>query len=286
MAALISQRMAAVISQRMAAVTGQRMAAVTSRMIKDDGTPDSVWLPWLALQSIAPVEMRSLCADDCRLVVVAPHPDDEVLSCGGLLAMRAACGLQSLVIAVTDGEASHDGIGRDLGLGNSSADRRNPLGMQRQMESSAGLQMLGLRPSTDVHRLGIADGQAMRCEQAITELLLKVIKPSDVLVTTWQFDGHPDHEAAGRAASRAASAAGCRLVQAPVWMWHWAEPNDARVPWHKLSALALPGTAVQAKQRALQCHRSQLEARSGQHGPVLMPSIVQRASRAQEYFFE
>ena len=42
------------------------------------------------------------------LIVVAPHPDDDVLGCGALIA-RVAPHLPVRVIYVTDGAASHDG---------------------------------------------------------------------------------------------------------------------------------------------------------------------------------
>lgn len=250
------------------------MDALKDRVIQNAGTPDAAWLPWLAAQHIQRVCVRQLCPEGSRLVVVAPHPDDEVLACGGLLAMRAERGLPSLVIAVTDGEASH---------GSEVKDWAN-LGAQRADESYAGLDVLGV-PSPCVVRLGIPDGGAAL---RVAELALKLealVKPSDVLVTTWCMDGHPDHEAVSHAAMRASKAAGCRLIQAPVWMWHWAEPDDARIPWNALAALDLPQHAIEAKQKALRCHRSQLASRGAGVGPVLMQSIVERAGRAQEFFF-
>ncbi len=251
------------------------MDAVNDRLIQHAGTPDLAWLPWLAAQQIRRLTMTSLASDQCTLVVVAPHPDDEVLACGGLLAMRAARGLPSMVVAVTDGEASHGG--RNL-------QARAGLGFQRAEESYSGLSVLGV-PSSCVVRLGIPDGSVASCVQEIARKLQALLKPTDVVVTTWSLDGHPDHEAASQAAKHACKALGAQLVQAPVWMWHWAEPGDARIPWHDLVALDLPEHAVKAKQEALHCHRSQLVERSNGAGPVLMPSIVERAARAQEYYF-
>ncbi len=251
------------------------MDAVNDRLIQHAGTPDLAWLPWLAAQHMRRVCMSELCGHACRMVVVAPHPDDEVLACGGLLLMRAERGLPSMVVAVTDGEASH-GISDFKGSKN--------LGAQRAEESYAGLAVLGV-PSACVVRLGIADGSAARCVDDIAYKLQTLVEPSDVLVTTWCMDGHPDHEAVAQAARRASEVVGCRLLQAPVWMWHWAEPHDARVPWEAMVAFDLHDDAIKAKQRALGCHHSQLAATGDGTGPVLMQSIVERAARAQEYFF-
>ncbi|WP_369010244.1 PIG-L family deacetylase, partial [Salmonella enterica] len=40
---------------------------------------------------------------------MAPHPDDEVLACGGLMCVATDLGLEVMVVAVTDGEACYPG---------------------------------------------------------------------------------------------------------------------------------------------------------------------------------
>jgi LmbE family N-acetylglucosaminyl deacetylase len=40
-------------------------------------------------------------------IVVAPHPDDESLACGGLLAEACRQGLRGTVVIVSDGAGSH-----------------------------------------------------------------------------------------------------------------------------------------------------------------------------------
>ena len=59
------------------------------RVIQGQGTPEAVWRPWLRAQPFAPMPKTALLGEARRLVVVAPHPDDEVLACGGLLATQA-----------------------------------------------------------------------------------------------------------------------------------------------------------------------------------------------------
>ena len=251
------------------------MDALNTREIRDAGTLESHWLAWLDGQRFPPASVDELCPGPSRLVVVAPHPDDEVLACGGLLAMRAERGLSSLVVAVTDGEASHGAI---------DPPARARLSARRVAESHAGLEVLGLAPSC-VTRLGIPDGEVAQLVPSMVGKLLSLLRPSDVVVTTWALDGHPDHEASSTAAQQAIVVMGCRLLQAPVWMWHWASPADPRVPWTNLVALDLPERALSAKRLALSRHQSQLENRGDGVGPVLIPSIVERSTRVREYFF-
>jgi len=251
------------------------MDALNERAIRGAGTHESVWLPWLAEQRVHSASMGELCPGQARLVVVAPHPDDEILACGGLLAMRAAHGLPSLVVAVTNGEASH---------GTKDPQACERLGQRRAQESGAGLKALGLAPACVV-RLGIPDGKAANMIFAIAMKLLPLLKLDDVIVTTWRLDGHPDHEATAEAARQAAAKVGCRLLEAPVWMWHWATPDDLSIPWSRLVSIDLPRRVLVAKQQALSHHRSQLEPRGDGLDAVLVPSILARVARSREYFF-
>ena len=42
-----------------------------------------------------------------RVLIVAPHPDDEVIGCAGLIARLTASGNPPQVVILTQGEASH-----------------------------------------------------------------------------------------------------------------------------------------------------------------------------------
>lgn len=251
------------------------MAAIeTGRRIRGEGLfPEAAWRDWLARRPPPVVSIDDLLDIHRRLVVVSPHPDDELLMCGGLLGLHARRGGAVAIIAVTDGESSHP-----------TDPRWSPtrLAEARRLERLRGLSHLGL--GTDVvSRLGLFDGgvaaQAARLEQGLRDLL----KPGDCVLSTWRLDGHPDHDAAGAAAAGVCRDLGCRLLEAPVWMWHWSEPDDPRVPWHRLRSLALPNDIVASKAAALAEHATQLTARASDP-PVLGDAILARSARRAEYF--
>lgn len=139
--------------------------------------------------------------------------------------------------------------------------------------------------SRETARLSRAGGAVGEHADDLLRLLRRVLLASDVVVCTWRLDGHPDHEASGLAAVRACANTGCALLEAPVWMWHWAAPGDPRVPWHRLVGLGLGPDTVRRKQAALAAHATQLEARDAHSGPVLGAAILARADRDIEYFF-
>lgn len=246
-----------------------------TRFIRAPGVASGFWASWLLEEGIARVPAGELVARWQRLVVVAPHPDDEILACGALLHTHVAQGGACLVVAVTDGEASHAGT---------SGHDAQALARQRQQESAEGLQRLGVA-SHAVHRLGLPDGGLQHCAEELQAQLAAVIRPSDVVLTTWRLDGHPDHEACGRACAAACQANGATLLEAPVWMWHWAEPWDPQVDWTRLTGVGTDADTLACKLHALAAHRSQLMPRSPTLPPVLDATLIERAGWDTEYFF-
>ncbi len=254
---------------------------MSGRLIHGEGTAEAVWLPWLHRAQVPELPLATWLPASRRMVVVAPHPDDEVLACGGLLHAHARNGGSAVVIAVTDGEASHADVCKTTGAPEVAA---ADLAATRRLESQSGL--LHLAPHCQVvHRLGLPDGQVAANTQRLTDVLTRLLRPDDLVVSTWRLDGHPDHDATGAAAVRACAEVGCPLLEAPVWMWHWALPDQDSIPWHRLRAVQMPASALAAKQLALQQHASQLWPRSASLGPVLNSAILARAWRAHEYFF-
>ena len=83
-------------------------------------------------------------------VILAAHPDDEVLGAGGVVCLLAAAGSRLRLIAVTDGEASHPGHGDPAALAR-----------RRAQERAAALRELGAADA-EVVRLGLPDSGAGR----------------------------------------------------------------------------------------------------------------------------
>lgn len=251
------------------------MVALESRAIRGEGTTEAEWHRWPGLAELPCIDMRALVPEGSRAVVVAPHPDDEVLSVGGLLAQLADNGTPVEVIAVTDGTASHQG---------STEWPAERLAKARPRESLRALERLGL--AIEPARLGLPDGGLKDLRALLATRLVTLLRPRDVVFTTWRRDGHPDHEITGEACALAAATAGARLVEVPVWGWHWSRPGDARMPWKNAFRLPLSEEAVRRKRAAVQAFTSQLRRDTSTGvGPVLRASTVERAARPYEVVF-
>lgn len=229
------------------------------------GTPWSVWQHSAQLARATWLASEQLCPPGRRLVLLAPHPDDEILMAGGLLASFAGREQDVLLISATNGEGSHPQSLR-------WTERR--LRHQRPLESRHALQLLGLDPNRlDWRRLNLRDGALPHDEAFLVGHLEQLLQPDDLLLTTWRGDGHCDHEAAGRACARAAQSRHVQLAEVPVWAWHWAAPDDTRLPWPLAHRLPLDEAHLARKRQAVGAHASQLLP-DGERPPVLPEHLL------------
>ena len=121
-----------------------------------------------------------------RVLCLAPHPDDEVLGCGGLLVMVAAAGMSVHTVILTAGDQGIDNNGQTN---------------FRRHESTQAAALLGL-PEPECW--GLPDRQLRYTVVLINriKLLLEQQRPHWVLVPSLA-EPHPDHQALSLAASAA-----------------------------------------------------------------------------------
>ncbi len=166
-------------------------------------------------RSLVPYAATAL--EGTRVLVFAPHPDDEVIGCGGALADLRARGARLDVVLVTDGAA---GARDEAGRGRIAAERIE--------ESRRALEVLG---GGTVHAGGIPDRGAGDRLAEVEALLARwlVEAAPDLVFAPSPVETHPDHRAvayallavAARPASDPAAAA---LARATVAFYEVSQP--------------------------------------------------------------
>ncbi len=186
------------------------------------------------------------------LVVVAPHPDDESLGCGGLIA--AACERQIAVrlIVVSDGTGSH------AGSRSYKPDRLRDL---REAETYAAANELGLSKEAITFlrlrdRYVPVEGQeAIAAVDAICAAAIQ--SEAGAICVSWHHDPHCDHVATARLAMQARD----RLNTVPVFfypIWGWTLPLDAEVGSVPRGVRFDISGYLDRKAAAIAAHRSQV----------------------------
>ncbi len=131
----------------------------------------------------APVLVGEISAE--RVLVLAPHPDDEAIGCGGTLAKHQRAGASVHVLFMTDGGS------RVEASDNRSLEERIA---HRRGEAKASLALLGIRHATFGD---VPDGELNRSENAVKDLanLIERFDPDLIYVPSF-LEQHLDHRAA------------------------------------------------------------------------------------------
>ena len=134
--------------------------------------------------------------DARRVLVVAPHHDDEVLGCGGLLAQLAASGARIRVLFLTDGAAGPGAPGEP--------DEVRAYAARRRAESARALEALGLSGADAGEHLELPDGNlAGRVDRAAEAIRRALVEGEpDLLLVPSPLEVTADHRAAFTAVHR------------------------------------------------------------------------------------
>jgi LmbE family N-acetylglucosaminyl deacetylase len=167
--------------------------------------PPAGWAFFLATSSLARSGPTLAVPHASRVLVVAPHPDDETIGCGGTIAQLAAKGAEVRVVVVTDGEGS-------LLAGCGTAD----VGRLRRRRVTEACRRLGV---SRLAFLGLPDGGLPGCTTRLVKLLAEHVEEllPDLLFAPWPLDDHPDHRAVASCIARLDLPASTQIWTYEVW---------------------------------------------------------------------
>jgi LmbE family N-acetylglucosaminyl deacetylase len=197
-----------------------------------------------------PVADLDTIAGSGRVLILAPHPDDESLGCGGLISELCRLGRPPLVIVLTDGTGSHP---------SSPSVPASVLRQLREHEAADALHHLGINDRGSLIFLRLRDTAAPHSGPDFDDAVARIAAYApgcETICAPWGHDPHCDHEAADLMARAVAERTGLRHLAYPVW--GWTLPPETPLPDNEVRGWRLDiEAALPAKRAAIAAHRSQ-----------------------------
>jgi LmbE family N-acetylglucosaminyl deacetylase len=202
-----------------------------------------------ALSSLPIADLNRIAGRNTAMIL-APHPDDESLGCGGLIAELCARGCPPVVVIMTDGTASHP-----------SSPSYPPARLRdlREREAIAAVSALGLSRER-LHFLRLPDGgmpadgvSYHRIIAAIGRILQNY--HCDTIFAPWFYDPHCDHRTTQVMARALAITFNATVLSYPVWGWLLS--SAAVIPRPVTGWRLDIGAHMPTKRIAINSHRSQ-----------------------------
>lgn len=230
---------------------------------------------------VYPTELKNV--HNC--LVLVPHPDDESLGCGGLIAMLTGKKADVSVIVTTDGSQSHP---------NSIAFPPEKVKQIREKEVLKALEILGV----DQENVSFLEGKdtclPSRNQEGFEDLCYKMagtikrLKPQLILVP-YELDPHCDHRATWQLLDEVLSQFGhLRVWEYPIWLYELAREED--VPELKAGELKKLNIShyLNTKLQAIHSHVSQTTKLidDDPNGFILTHEMIGHFTTDFEYFIE
>jgi len=242
---------------------------------------------WVARQFAAVLASRTPTVNSVtggRTVVVAPHPDDEVLGAGGMIAMKRVCNTHISIVILSDGADSHSTCCR---IG------RETVATMRKRQATDAMAELGVS-DCDLRWCSLADQRipnpgSVAYSRALRELcaILQDAWPEEVYCPH-RLDCWPDHEAAARLTVAAVRTLRlqCRLHYYLIWA-NYKLPLRACFDLGWSRAWRLDIRSVRNKKLAAvdRYFRSEVAPCGQPYAGRLPRQLISAATRAYELFF-
>jgi len=237
------------------------------------------------LHSLAQVFDEQLCEYQSSLII-APHPDDEVFGCGGMLAGPSSDGKKTDVLFITEGEASHQGC---------CMVPSSQVGAQRRSLAASANEILGV-PQERLEFLEGKDGRLPNKGQdgfnRLAEKIAACLKKAapDVVFCPHPFEGWSDHVAAEELTRTAIAMlsvnARPRLYHYCVWFWYSMSLRRALlIDWRQARLLDI-SAQLPLKQQAMRIYLDALAPCGNPWIGKLPKEFLRAFDWDKELFFE
>lgn len=209
-----------------------------------------------------------------NVLIIAPHPDDEAIGCGGLIARLIREGRTPHVVVMTGGEGSHNGCCK--------TPKDDIVKARRNLTQNA-LAILGV-PESHIHELNFPDGGIEMSNREVEKLkdIIDDIKPDSIFVPHWG-EGWNDHVRTREIGLQLAPD-GTEVYEYCVWMWYYNVWHG--LDWRNARRLDMTTDEHKLKLQAMDAYIRPL-APCGHPWSGVLPPIFVKANRShRELYFK
>lgn len=206
-------------------------------------------------------------------LILAPHPDDEVFGCAGLILQLVAQGMPPHIVIMTGGGASHRAC--------CDVTSSDVITARRVLTLKAAKE-LGLSHDY-IHFLDFEDGRiGNRPETEVKKLknIIATLKPETFLVPH-NGEGWPDHLAV-RTLGLDLAPKPTSIYEYCVWMWYYRQKN---LDWHNASKLKMSKAEHLKKRKAIANYISECAPCGNPWVGVLPKLFIKANSTDTELYF-
>ncbi|AQG79320.1 PIG-L deacetylase family protein [Spirosoma montaniterrae] len=220
------------------------------------------------------------------VLVIAPHPDDESLGCGGTIARLRERNIPVHVLFVSDGTMSHP---------NSPGYPAERLRDLREAEALDALRVLNVPPENATfmrlkdRSVPLPDNPDFPSAAAFVANLLRTLRPATIFAP-WRRDPHPDHRASWQLLRTALEhhRARPRVFEYLIWLWELGSETDMPRPDEMIVWRVPIDRVLEQRDRAIAAHRSQVTRLIDDDpaGFYLSPELLTHFKAPRELFLE
>lgn len=209
-----------------------------------------------------------------KTVIIAPHPDDEVIGCAGLIQALVERGTPPHVIILTGGEGSHRGCCKTTEA--DIIDARHQL----TMKAAATLKL----PESHIHCLHYPDGGVDPKHPETVELssLLHQLSPKALFVPH-RGEGWSDHTRVAGIVNELTKRLTVDIYEYCVWMWYY---NVWNLDYRNARILKMSTAQHKRKLQAIEQYVTPLAPCGKPWSGVLPKPFLKAARWKRELYFK
>lgn len=204
----------------------------------------------------------------CNIIIVAPHPDDEVLGCSGFIQRMIDNGKQVHVVILSGGGKSHQGC--------CHIDESTLIDSRRKLSRKAA-KILNL-PLDQLHFLDYSDGSISfnDPETQRLQILIEELSPNAIFVPH-KGEGWSDHIETGKIVREIIriKSIPVQLYEYCVWFWYY---NVWDIDWKNAFILKMDQKEHLVKLKAIDAYVKPL-APCGKPWSGVLPNLVVTANQ-------